>query len=302
MTRDDLERCVGACGLLFSLGLAACASDSGTEPVTIRLASNAACYGFQIDVGGAAASVGWASSQAVSCVATPELAAAGCSPSVTTSKTELHLGTRGCLVPDGTPLFDCELPGSLVREAENAASVHCGCGCATTCPQDPAIQICKGTPESCAAAAAATALLDENAVPASDPVLPAVQLTTTSSSTTYCGTCCDVATTPRVGLTDAVTLSEIAFEFTLPSSGPRCPQIDCWFAHTPRGPSTISQNGNTVRACVSDPGGLDGPTTLLRCDVVSGGSDSSEVNVLRALGADLASVTPPPRVEFEPLN
>lgn len=314
MLRNQFDTRVLACVVCVALAQCACNSKSSLQQVTIRLDSNAACYGFQIDVGGAnAASGASASSQAVSCVPTAELSAAGCAASVTGSPTELHLGTRGCFVPDGTPLFDCELPPSLVREANDAVSVHCGCGCAAQCPQDPTIRICKDTPEACAAAAAvAQTGMDRKAPTTREDVAVSVQptrttvqvtQTTTTAPSTTGGTLCDMVSDYDFRVTAPVALSEIDFEFAIPNDwGPRCPDLDCSLDSVPRGQSsrkrTVTEDYVTERTCIADPDWLATATRLLYCYAYSESDAVSSVTVLRALGADLAPVVPLPQVDY----
>lgn len=302
MLGNDLGRCLFGCVASLVLGLSACASNSESERVTILLDADAACYGFQIDVPHRAGVS--ASSQAVSCVVTEKLAAAGCSAAITVSATELHLGTRGCFVPDGTPLFDCELPASLVREAKSEASVHCGCGCAAQCPQAPEIHVCNGTPEACAKVAAAQAPVGRSAVPADEDVATAAQLTTTTSVTTSSIVwLCDLMWGLYFGVGNSVALSEIEFEFKVrDDDGPRCPYLDCDLESPLRGPSReyhyTADGYVTERICISDASGLAIPTRLAVCSYISESEDMSGVQVLRALGPDLAPVTPLPLLTY----
>lgn len=274
--------------LALVAGIAGCASNGDTEQVTLRLDSDATCYGFQVDFGKTLAptlTVG-ALLEEPTCRATRALEEAGCTPTVFTGDDELHLGARGCFVADGTPLFDCELPRPLAATLEREATVRCGCGCADTCPTTPAVEVCRDSPSECASTEAS-----EREAEGARRVgtTHQVQTTATSTSTTnWCGTCCDLLWDMRFVLVEAPVLSEIEFEFAVPDDGPRCPSLTCRITADVAGPSGVRPGPRVGgRYCLSDPAGIVAPERLVACEYISESEEVSEFRVIRALTTDL---------------
>ena len=102
--------------------------------------------------------------------------------------------------------------------------------------------------------------------------------TTTTSSTLFCGTCCDVDVDNDVSIAEEALLAEIEFDVLAPGE-PQC-DVSCSLAPGFENPSRIVQvDGNRVHVCIASGDGIAGPGLLVTCHGSAGGSLVDVVDV-----------------------
>jgi hypothetical protein len=286
--------------LAASLLASACGSSgNGEETVTLRLASDAACYGIEIEVDESGLST-TDRGTIQSCAAVADLLSRGCQAETRITSDEYQLSATGCFTPDDTELFECTLPKALAARFRDAAEIRCGCGCGDNCPSSVAALVCNddancevGPTASVAAASRANA--------------PSVQTdhglaleTTVSSTTTFCGTCCDALSEPGVSVTGGDTIRELRFDITMSLDG--CDPADCAAAPGIDGPVSIETEPGTgtLHVCLSSKEGFSSPADLINCEVANGGDDAFVIGNVSALDAHLNPMTPPPVLVNDP--
>ena len=269
---------LGTVGLLTSCD----GGGNGTETVMLRLSTNADCYGLSIDVDAPA-------TDAV-CTAASALSAAGCSAAILADDEHLALSASGCFAADGTALFQCTVPSLLAGAIRHTAEVRCGCGCSDTCPAAPTISVCD-TDEDCSVVAARQPATTHREPALQRTVTRSSQFTSTSVSTTYCGTCCDVYYDSTIRLDSDDDIHELNFDAHLGDCS-----ADCEFADDFGGPMQITYaGGDAIHICIASPTGFSAPLDLLNCHN-EGAAYVVDRDSVKALGSDLREVSPPPAV------
>lgn len=281
---------------LFSVAFVALAVVAGcegsgsntTEFVTLHLSTDEDCYGVQVDVDALASGA--------ECTPSAALLAEGCAADVEAGAGGLSLEASGCFVADGAELFDCTVSAALADDIVEAADVRCGCGCAEDCPMAPAVEVCEQGGDCRLSPGAARAAVANPSAAKRKQVSRSSQVTTTASSTTYCGTCCDVLVDSVVSLDSGDGVRELQFEVV--QDGGDC-EVSCDFVDGLDGPVSQKHSGEGVlRVCVADASGLDAPEQILSCES-TGGGDPGDIRNVSALGADLRPLDPPPHVVSE---
>jgi len=262
----------------------------------LSLLSSASCYGTHILLPLRRTGAKVTKSYKADCSIATDADDAGCSATTSFANETLTLDLRGCFVSNDDTLFDCELRG---YRTNGPATVQCGCGCQDSCPNLPSICVTQENHDPCNVSSlreSSTAAGSANATAASVSEV----IVATSTTTTPCGTCCDVGVDFDATLDDAVTLSELAFEIDVSTNEPNCPQFDgCTLPVGTDGPSYVRESNDTVQICVSDSTGFSGPAVVASCSMISDGGIGT-VNVQRALDDDLRPVTPLPAVSVQP--
>lgn len=271
---------------------------SGDETITVRLATDQACYGVAIDVDQEGLSETERGTSA-SCLAAPAVSALGCDSATGGTAQQLRLSTSACFTPNATSLFQCTVSAALAERFRESTTIRCGCGCADPCPAVVDAAICDQNGENCTAAQSSSAQLESR-----DPALEArsvdnvTQVTPTSSTTNYCGTCCDAqGIETGVAMASDDVVREIRFDLAMPVDEPDCPEFErCVTSPVFDGPSTIEIDGDNIHVCLSGKSAVSGAQHLFSCDVNSDGSDTYEISGVAALDARLRPVLPAPTV------
>jgi hypothetical protein len=264
----------------FVLLLADCGGD-GDRAVTLTLASDAPCYGFDF-------AVERADALKAPCEVTPELEALGCEFAFTDGLGSFRAG--GCFIPAGTPLFSCTAPEGVASRMQNA-ELRCGCGCAEVCPAETGLVVCEDGDADCEAAAAARSLRPTDTEAASSTATLAGVTTTTRPP--FCADCCDHLAEVPVQLEYlGPDVREIEFEMSLDQEPDAfCPQIECSISGFFQGPfRRVELARNRVRICVSSLSGSTGGRILVYCVVNSAEPAALEFTDIRALAPDLRPV------------
>jgi len=273
---------VGLSALLTVLG---CGSGSGSDlnPFILSLQSDAPCYGVsvRIDAGMFDGDIG-------SCEASDTASAAGCSTDFADEDGMLVANARGCMLDPGSAVFDCRLDSDQASSVEAATSVNCGCGCQDDCPATVSM-----TAQTVARRAAHTGVRAARRRAARNA--GAVQTTTVSTTSFFCGTCCDYFVNTFVGMSAVEPVSELEFVLDL-DAGDRCDfdPGDCELAVAHDGPSVVRRVGNTLEVCITDSAGIPPTSPLLTCELLAPSYAEPPLRVVRALGRDLDAIDPTP--------
>jgi hypothetical protein len=289
-----LHRLAAPLAVVASLLACGCGcSGNGEETVTLRLASDAACYCIEIDVDESGLS---ATDRGTiqSCAGLADLLSRGCEVETKITNDEYQLSATGCFAPDDTELFECTLPKALAARFRDAAEIRCGCGCGDDCPSSIAALVCDDDANCEVGPTALVAAMAPTSAPTvqTDHGLPLE--TTVSSTTTFCGTCCDVIAEPGVSVTGSDTIRELRFDVTLSLEG--CEPAECEPAAGIDGPVSIENEPGTgtLHVCLSSKEGFSSPADLINCEVQNGGDDTFVIANVSALDARLNPMTPPP--------
>lgn len=234
------------------------------------------------------------------CEIHPQLANLPCTAKVEETSEGIVFEARNCDIGD-RELFSCVAGEDAARAMAQAADIGCGCGCREECPQP---RICTGpdagsacSPVAALAAPVATTEVMSTAAP---PAPASTATATTSISTTlieveptyttstFCGTCCGLYDTGSLVLTSDHTVTELIVHVP-GDAGPYCLWCDRGYGE-PIG-------DDTLRFCVTDSLGIDGPTTLSQCQTNHGDVLPGQGVVVRALGLDFKPLDPAPNVE-----
>lgn len=269
--------------------LCSCGDGSGSsqKAYTLTLESDAPCYGARVAIDLEALAKGNGS-----CRASAEIAASGCSTDTYTDGDTLVAEARGCMIDAGTRLFDCMLGTSSATAVEDATSVAYDCGCQEACPTTVSID-----------ATATTGILDGASThpgTAGTTVATDTALASTTTSS-FCGTCCDYYVNASVDMAAASRVTEIAFVLTFAHGGDECPfdPYDCQFAVATDGPSYIRKVDRTLEFCLSDSAGIDAAATLVTCELLAASFASPPLTVTRANGENLENLDPPPALTLD---
>lgn len=274
---------------------------SGDETISIRLASDQDCYGFTIEIdqsGLPASDLGTSGA----CTADPALTDLGCETDASTSPDQYELSASGCFAPSDTALYLCTIPKALAERFRDTAQLRCGCGCATECPGATAAVVCREDGTHCESAvvrsAPASIATDEGTITV-ERTPGVAQATTVTSTTTYCGTCCDVQDIDTgVRLSDDVPVRELRFDLAMNIDERFCPQFNgCSVSTSFDGPNTVEFDGDSIHVCLSAKDAVVGPTHLLSCSINSDGTDEYEVSGVSALDQEFRAITPAPAIE-----
>ncbi len=239
--------------------------------------------------------------RALACEVDADLLALGCDVTLVRADDGLVLDARDCFLSDSR-LFSCAGSGDLA-EIARTADVACGCSCALECP---APQLCvdvEGVATCSAEPAALTATQrtversvatvagdTESVVPASSvTTVETVQVVTSSTSTTHCGTCCQLEESGSVEIEDELVLTELLVRVQT-TADPAFFET-CFFCDPEFGSIVALDDG--IAFCLSSPRGVETPTTIL-CDGFRTFTGPGEV--LRARGENFEPIDPLPAV------
>ena len=160
------------------------------------------------------------------CRLSENASASGCVASVTGENGRVVLDARDCTIDDGTQLFECEFDAEAPQSMLQQIDVACACGCAPICPTVPELCVELGDQQTCIDAPTFPSVRETPPNSTSTTTVSHVSMPT-SSTTIYCGTCCDVIFDSGfdVGLTSDTDLSEIRFEVPAElNTDPYCPE------------------------------------------------------------------------------
>ena len=123
----------------------------------------------------------------------------------------------------------------------------------------------------------------------------------TVTSSTTCGTCCDYTDDANLSLQSDTVVTELLLRFDSGRDLSCSEDVGCSLDPTIGGPqyARFEDDGTTVEVCFADPEGIDGPLALGQCDILTGFITPGPAEVVRALGADLKPIVPPPAVAVE---
>lgn len=287
--------------LCFTLLLVGCGDGDGgggTNAFSFRLATDVPCYGASVHVDLAALGSGAVADGDLPCRLARDLPP-DCFSDFTRDPSALDLAVRGCFVPNSSTLVDCDLDVSSADRVTAAATIACGCGCQDTCPTAPGVCAYRSSGAACTPAAVSIPVASSIATQRHSSVAVIAASTT---STTFCGTCCDVAGDAVIAIGGSEPLMElsVATAGTISFQTGCNSEIDCSNVSGTTGPELARLVGDEVEVCVSSPVPFTGPADLAQCFVLYGGiSQPGPGRVIRALDRNYRPLAVPPTVAVD---
>lgn len=254
----------------------------------------------------------------VSCSASPNLSARGCKLSLTVDEEGLvfdargsgeQLFGRGQSCPLSGAVFACHVPDENVGAIARNAVVECACGC----------RECTEAPRLCSSSSEGRACSPEKPLVAVGPVRPAgvehrgvesptvaftsepPTVVTTSTSTPFCGTCCNLDELGTLRMQEnEPTITELRVRVRHDYDGDcfECYSIDPTGIRTEAYVPGYQKEGEFREICIIDHDGIQGPFDFATCEGY-GDFDFGPVEVLFARGKNFERLATPPVITME---
>jgi hypothetical protein len=269
--------------------------DDGVKSFSFLVATDAPCYGASVHVDLTVLASDAVPAGEIPCRLASDLPV-GCAADFSRSETALDLAVRGCLLADDSTLVECDLDADNARAVTAATTVACGCGCQDVCPMAPSV--CAYVSDGAGCTPAPPSVPATNA-PGSRGATVTEVIAASTTTTTYCGTCCDVVGSAQIMVGDSepimelyVTTAETIYFQTGCYAGAYCTDLS-----GTAGPGFARVDGDEVAICVSSATPFVGPLTLAQCDIVNGGiSQPGLGRVVRALDRNYRPLAIPPAI------
>jgi len=215
----------------------------------------------------------------------PALADYYCQSSVTVGEDGLTFDLRNCRYNDR--LFSCVTPPATAAAIAANAHVNCGCGCGD-CPTAPALCTTTQNGTSCSTPESpAPALVHREAHSLATVTVTESPASETSvvSSTSFCGTCCNMDELGQLSATSEVPYTELLVRLNAAPDG------DCLFcdSYVNLGPDGYG----AMLACIVDHGGVTEHTITTSCEG-HGSFEFGPGEVIRARGLNFEPIAPLP--------
>ena len=299
---DALAVLRAAVGVPATLACPICTEGSGTA---FDLDVDRDCFGARVEIPRNALP---ADLNLLSCTVDPALRTRSCETSLEVGDDGVVFDLRGCSHHD--TVFSCVMPAAATAGFAEHASVRCGCGC-RECPTAP--KLCARGPEGepCSAAPASvsrpgpmpTKPAFEAAVVTSTVTESAQLSTTTSSSVSFCGTCCNLEELGQIEVASPAPLTELLVRVKSDYRG-EC--VYCYRDLANYSGEVYTSNdgwdsgGDSVSICVIDHEGFDAQGVVAGCEghgLFVGGA----AEVVYARGLNFETIDPLPPVVVTPV-
>ncbi len=294
---DARRRALSFCLTFLLAGCGNSDGDGETNTFSFRLGTDMSCYGASVHVDLSALGSDAVTDGELPCRLSTDLPPE-CFSDFTRDASALDLAVRGCFVPNDATIADCDLAIGSADRVTAAATIACGCGCQQTCPTAPSVCAYLSSGATCSPALNSFPPTNRAGTQRTSSTEVVAASTT---STTFCGTCCDVISDASIAIGDSEPLMELsvatagAIGFQTGCNN----DVNCTDASGTSGPGLARILGDEVEVCVSSPVEFTGPVDLAQCSVMFAGVNPGPGRVIRALDRNYRPLAISPTVSVD---